>query len=204
MTHIKIPDEYFSRIVGPACDWDKNVMEAFAKTPRHKFLDEAMHKMAYLDDALPIGYGQTISKPSPVAYMTKNLMLEPTSKVLEIGTGSGFQAAVLARLCDTVYTVERIGELHRRTYNIIKRIPLRNVKMKLEPTKLGWEENGPYDRIICTAEGKTVPQELLDQLAEGGLMLIPVSGKLVKVTKNEGKISQEPLKLCSFVDFVGA
>ena len=204
MTHVRIPEEYFSKIVGPACEWDKKVMEAFAKTPRHKFMDEAMLKMAYKDDALPIGYGQTISKPSTVAYMTKNLDLEPTSKVLEIGTGSGFQAAVLARLCDTVYTVERIGELHRRTYDIIKRIPLRNVKMKLEPIKLGWPENGPYDRIICTAEGKSVPQELLDQLADNGQMLIPVNGKLLKVTKNEGKITQEPLKLCSFVDFVGA
>ncbi|MCD8553533.1 protein-L-isoaspartate(D-aspartate) O-methyltransferase [Seleniivibrio sp.] len=203
MTNIRIPDEYFTNTVGPNCEWDKKVMEAFAKTPRHKFLDEAMYKMAYVDDALPIGYGQTISKPSTVAYMTKALELESTHKVLEIGTGSGFQAAVLARLCDTVYTVERIGELHRRTYQIIKRIPLRNVKMKLEPVKLGWDEYAPYDRIICTAEGKSVPQELLDQLADGGLMLIPVNGKLVKITKNGSTIAQEPLKLCSFVDFVG-
>lgn len=204
MMHIRIPEEYFSKIVGPACDYDKTVMEAFLKTPRHKFLDEAMQKMAYLDDALPIGYGQTISKPSTVAYMTKNLELEPNHRVLEIGTGSGFQAAVLARLCKMVYTVERIGELHRRTYQIIKRIPLSNVRMKLEPTKLGWPDEGPYDRIICTAEGKTVPQELIDQMAEGALMLIPVNGKLVKITKNDNQIKEEPLKLCSFVDFVGA
>lgn len=204
MTKPRIPEEYITKIVGPACGWDKRIIEAFIKTPRHIFLDEAMHKMAYLDEALPIGYGQTISKPSTVAYMTKALDLQPEHKVLEIGTGSGFQASILARLSDTVYTVERIGELHRRTYQIIKRIPLRNVKMKLEPEKLGWEEFAPYDRIICTAEGKTVPVELTDQLKDGGLMLIPANGRIQQVTKNEGKVTIKPLIQCSFVDFVGA
>jgi protein-L-isoaspartate(D-aspartate) O-methyltransferase len=204
MINVRIPEEYFTKIVGPACDWDKAIMEAFAKTPRHKFVDEAMLKMAYLDDALPIGYGQTISKPSTVAYMTKQLELEPHHEVLEIGTGSGFQASILGRLSKMVYSVERIGELHRRAYTLIKRIPVRNVRMKLEPKKLGWPENGPYDRIIATAEGKTVPVELIEQLADGGMMLIPSDGKLVKVRKEGDNVTEEPLADCSFVDFVGA
>jgi protein-L-isoaspartate(D-aspartate) O-methyltransferase len=204
MKTINIPESYIKHAVGPACDWDKNVIDAFLKTPRHKFLDEAMLKMAYADDALPIGYGQTISKPSTVAFMTKALEVEPEHTVLEIGTGSGFQAAILSKLCKTIYSVERVPELHRRTYQIIKRIPLRNVKMKLQPYILGWPEFGPFDRIIATAEGKTVPQELIDQLADGGLMLVPADGKLVKVTKDGEQVNIEPLADCSFVDFVGA
>jgi len=204
MNKINIPESYIQKAVGPACKWDKDVIDAFMKTPRHKFLDEAMLKMAYMDDALPIGYGQTISKPSTVAYMTKALELSPEHTVLEIGSGSGFQAAILSKLCKAVYTVERVPELHRRAYQIIKRIPLRNVKMKLEPTKLGWPEFGPYDRIIATAEGKSVPQELIDQLAEGGLMLVPADGKLMKVTKTDNGVKIVPLTECSFVDFVGA
>lgn len=204
MIKVNIPESYIKEAVGPACQWDEGIINAFLKTPRHRFLDEAMLKMAYQDDALPIGYGQTISKPSTVAFMTK--MLEVTSEhtVLEIGSGSGFQAAILSKLCKVIYTVERVPELHKRAYQIIKRIPLRNVKMKLEPRKLGWPENGPYDRIIATAEGKVVPQELIDQLADGGLMLVPADGKLMRVTKSDGEVSIEPLADCSFVDFVGA
>lgn len=173
------------------------------KTPRHKFVHEAMLKMAYLDDALPIGYGQTISKPSTVAFMTMMLKVEPEHTVLEIGTGSGFQAAILSRLCKTVYSVERVPELHRKTYQIIKRIPLRNVKMKLQPSVLGWPEFAPFDRIIATAEGKTVPAELIDQLADDGLMLIPANGKLMRITKKDGEVISKSLADCSFVDFVG-
>lgn len=204
MKTVQMPESYIKKAVGPACQWDSAVIDAFLKTPRHKFLDEAMVKMAYLDDALPIGYGQTISKPSTVAFMTKMLDVCPEHTVLEIGSGSGFQAAVLSRLCKTVYTVERVPELHRRAYQIIKRIPLRNVKMKLEPSKLGWAEFAPYDRIIVTAEGKSIPEELTAQLAEGGLMLVPAGGKLMKVIKKDGQIISTPLADCSFVDFVGA
>lgn len=204
MNKVSIPESYIKSAVGPACKWDKDIIDAFLKTPRHRFLDEAMLKMAYRDDALPIGYGQTISKPSTVAYMTKMLEVTAEHTVLEIGTGSGFQAAILSKLCKTVYSVERVPELHRRTYQIIKRIPLRNVKMRLEPYRLGWPENGPFDRIIATAEGKEVPQELIDQLADGGLMLVPASGRLMRVTKKDGEVIIEPLAECSFVDFVGA
>lgn len=204
MNKINIPESYIKKAVGPACEWDKSIIEAFLNTPRQRFLDEAMLKMAYLDDALPIGYGQTISKPSTVAYMTKMLEVEPTHTVLEIGTGSGFQAAILSKLCKTVYSVERVPELHRRSYQIIKRIPLRNVKMRLQPYILGWPDFAPFDRIIATAEGKVVPRELIDQLADGGLMLVPASGKLMRVTKNEGEVIITPLAECSFVDFVGA
>lgn len=204
MREVKIPESYIKDAVGPACEWDAAVIDAFLKTPRHRFLDEAMLKMSYLDDALPIGYGQTISKPSTVAFMTKKLQVEPTHTVLEIGTGSGFQAAILSKLCKVIYSVERVPELHRRAYQIIKRIPLRNVKMLLQPTILGWPEFGPYDRIIATAEGKSVPQELIDQLAEGGLMLVPAGGKLMRVTKKDGVVTSVPLADCSFVDFVGA
>ncbi|ADD67243.1 Protein-L-isoaspartate(D-aspartate)O-methyltrans ferase [Denitrovibrio acetiphilus DSM 12809] len=204
MKNVNIPESYIKQAVGPACEWDKDIIDAFLSTPRHRFLDEAMLKMAYRDDALPIGYGQTISKPSTVAYMTKKLEVSEEHTVLEIGSGSGFQAAILSKLCKTVYTVERVPELHRRAYQIIKRIPLRNVKMKLEPFKLGWSEFGPYDRIIATAEGKSVPDELVAQLADGGLMLVPADGKLMRVTRNGNDIQAKPLANCSFVDFVGA
>lgn len=199
-----IPESYIKQAVGPACQWDESIINAFLKTPRHKFLDEAMLKMAYKDDALPIGYGQTISKPSTVAYMTKMLEVTPEHSVLEIGTGSGFQAAILSKLCKTVYSVERVAELHKRSYTIIKRIPIRNIKMRLQPTILGWPDMGPFDRIIATAEGKIVPQELIDQLADGGLMLVPASGKLMRVTKKDGEVNIEALAECSFVNFVGA
>jgi len=204
MKNINIPESYIDKVVGPACKWDKEIIDAFLTIPRHKFVHEAMLKMVYHDDALPIGYGQTISKPSTVAYMTKMLQLEPEHTVLEIGTGSGFQAAILSKLCKTVYSVERVPELHRSTYQIIKRIPLRNVKMKLQPSILGWPEFAPFDRIIATAEGKTVPQTLIDQLADGGLMLIPAKGRLMRVVKNGSEVAITPLADCSFVDFVGA
>ena len=202
---MNIPESYIKEAVGPACKWDKNIIEAFLKTPRDKFLDEAMLKMAYKDDALPIGYGQTISKPSTVAFMTKMLEVNSDHTVLEIGTGSGFQAAILSKTVQKPYTAWSVcRSCINVSYQIIKRIPLRNVKMRLQPTILGWPDMGPFDRIIATAEGKVVPQELIDQLAEGGLMLVPANGKLMRVTKKEGEVNIEPLAECSFVDFVGA
>jgi protein-L-isoaspartate(D-aspartate) O-methyltransferase len=204
MKNPAVPESYIKEAVGPACGWDKRIIDAFLATPRHRFLDEAMLKMAYRDDALPIGYGQTISKPSTVAFMTSRLDLKPEHKVLEIGSGSGFQAAILSKLCKEVYTVERVPELHRRAYQIIKRIPLRNIKMKLEPVKLGWTEFAPYDRIIVTAEGKNVPQELIDQMADNSLMIVPAGGRLMKVVKKDGVTEITPIAECSFVDFVGA
>jgi len=200
----KIPESYIKEAVAPACEWDEAIISAFIQTPRHRFLDEAMFSMAYKDDALPIGFGQTISKPSTVAFMTGKLNVLPEHTVLEIGSGSGFQTAILSKLCRTVYTVERVPELHKRAYQIIKRIPLRNVKMRLQPTVLGWPEFAPFDRIIATAEGKAVPQDLIDQLADDGLMLVPADGKLMQVTKREGEVTITPLADCSFVDFIGA
>jgi len=197
-----IPQSFITDIVAPACGNDRKILEAFLKTPRAKFIDEAMCRRPYADDALPIGFGQTISKPSTVALMTRALQLEPNHRVLEIGSGSGFQAAILSRLCARVYTVERIPELYRRAMGIIHKMRIYNIKFKLDDGNLGWAENGPYDRIIATAEAKNLPQELIAQLAEGGIMLIPLDGSIIEVVKANDEIRQRKIADCSFVDFV--
>jgi protein-L-isoaspartate(D-aspartate) O-methyltransferase len=134
--------------------------------------------------------------------MTDALRLEPTHRVLEIGSGSGFQAAILSRLCKTVYTVERIPELYRRAMDKIRKLNITNVRFKLDDGNMGWVENGPYDRIIAPAEAKQVPRELVAQLGEGGIMLIPLDGSIVEIVKNSEEISHKKIADCSFVDFV--
>lgn len=197
-----VPHSFLADIVAPACSGDKQVLDAFLKTPRAKFIDEAMCRTPYTDDALPIGFGQTISKPSTVALMTKALRLEKKHTVLEIGSGSGFQAAILSRLCARVYTVERIPELYRRAMSIIHKMGIFNVKFKLDDGNLGWSENGPYDRIIATAEAKNLPSELLAQLADGGILLLPLDGSITEVVRDGEEYSYNKIAECSFVDFV--
>ena len=150
------------------------VLEAMRKVPRHEFVPEAFRLGAYSDSPLPIGYNQTISQPYIVAYMTEALELEPTHKVLEIGTGSGYQAAVLGELARDVYTIEIVEPLATTARETLKRLGYKNVHVRTGNGYLGWPEQAPFDRVMVTAAPDAVPQPLIDQLKIGGLMAIPV------------------------------
>jgi len=154
---------------------NKKVLEVILKTPRHIFVDEALGSRAYDDTALPIGFGQTISQPYIVARMSEILLESgPCEKVLEIGTGSGYQAAVLAQLAEHVYSVERINALLTRARKRMRELHLYNVRMKHFDGHMGWKENAPYDAIILTAAPEEIPEELLSQLKPGGRLIAPV------------------------------
>jgi len=185
----------------------EDIISYFEKLDRSLFMDE--HKeFAYLDEPLPIGHEQTISQPSLVLKMTLALNLQPHSKVLEIGTGSGFQPALLAAFSDSVYTIERIEALHERAKERLEEAGLVNIHYKLDDGSTGWEEHSPYDRIMVTAAAAQLPQELIDQLARGGKMIIPVGTpflqELLLIEKDEnGKIHTEVLDNVRFVPLKG-
>ncbi len=151
---------------------DKKVLETMLKVPRHLFVDETQREYAYEDRPLPIGMGQTISQPYIVALMTENLKLEGSERVLEIGTGSGYQAAILAEIAKEVYTVEIIPELYEKAKKLLSVYP--NVKTSRHDGYYGWEEHAPFDRIIVTAAPDHIPPPLISQLKDGGIMIIPV------------------------------
>ena len=154
---------------------DDRVLQAMRVLPRHLFVDEALASHAYEDDALPIGYKQTISQPYTVARMTEALLAnDKPQKILEIGTGSGYQSALLAALVKDVYTVERIPELYQQTRKLLHSMNLHNVHCKLSDGTWGWENYAPYDAIIVTAAASQIPDSLTEQLAIGGRMIIPV------------------------------
>jgi len=152
------------------------VLEAFAAVPRHIFVEEAMAHLAYQDRALPIGHGQTISQPFTVAAMTAALLETPRDSVLEVGTGSGFQTALLAQLCAKVFTVERIKPLLDQARRRLEALKIRNVLSKLGDGYDGWADQGPFAGILVTAAPRAVPQRLLEQLDVGGRMVVPVGG----------------------------
>ena len=154
----------------------QGVLDAFAAVPRHIFVEEAMAHLAYQDRALPIGHGQTISQPLTVAVMTQALFETPRDSVLEVGTGSGFQTALLAQLCGKVFTVERVKQLLDRARRRLEALKLRNVSSKLGDGYNGWPEKGPFSGILVTAAPRAVPQLLLEQLDVGGRMVVPVGG----------------------------
>ncbi|MBL4819790.1 MAG: protein-L-isoaspartate(D-aspartate) O-methyltransferase [Gammaproteobacteria bacterium] len=157
------------------------VLDVIRTTPRHIFLDEALSHRAYEDVALPIGYNQTISQPFIVARMTEALLDSgPVNTVLEIGTGCGYQTAVIAQLADEVYSIERIKPLMDRARKNLKLLKVRNIELKHDDGSLGWAEKGPFDAIITTAAPQQVPKELLKQLNEGGRLIIPVGGEGVQ------------------------
>lgn len=188
---------------------DAAVLEAMRSLPRHLFVEEALAYKAYADSPLPIGEGQTISQPYIVALMSEKLQVEPGMKVLEIGTGSGYQAAVLATMGADVYTVERIKKLFYASRKRFMDMRLFSVKLKLDDGTMGWPEEAPFDRIIVTAGGPEVPMPLFEQLAEGGRMLIPVGDSrrnqtLVLVEKNKGEPVRTNLGAVAFVDLVGS
>jgi len=153
---------------------DTRVIEAMHKVPRNRFVPPAERWHAYIDSPLPIGYSQTISQPYIVAYMTQALEVHPTHRVLEIGTGSGYQAAVLAELAHQVYTIEIVAPLAQRARETLASLGYRNIHVRTGNGYLGWEEHAPYDRIMVTAAPEEVPPALVQQLKIGGLMTIPV------------------------------
>jgi len=183
------------------------VLEAMGKVQRHLFMEEALVGEAYNDHPLPIGHKQTISQPYIVALMTEALELTGKEEVLEIGTGSGYQTAVLAELSKRVYTIERVRPLMVQARRILARLDYSNILFKTLDGTLGWKEYEPFDAIIVTAGAPKVPQTLKDQLSEGGRLVIPVgnrfSQELVKVTRKKGSFIQENLGGCRFVDLVG-
>ncbi len=179
---------------------DQEVLRAFSVVERHLFVPEAMHLHAYKDNALPIGYGQTISQPYTVAYMTQALGLRQGDKVLEIGTGSGFQAAVLAAMDIKVYTIERNFEIFSRTQKLFDKLGIR-AATKCGDGTIGWSQYAPYEGIIVTAGGPTVPKNLLKQIAVNGRMVIPVGDKksqILHVITKEGEEDYKIEKVPSF------
>jgi protein-L-isoaspartate(D-aspartate) O-methyltransferase len=187
---------------------DQRVLDVMAKVPRHLFVEEALLGEAYNDHPLPIGHGQTISQPYIVALMTEALLLRGTEKVLEIGTGSGYQTAILANLSERVYTVERIRPLMVKARTTLDSLGYTNVLFKAFDGTLGWKEFEPFDAIMVTAGAPDFPQPLLSQLAEGGRLVIPVGSRfnqeLVRVFRKEGSFIKENLGGCRFVDLIGA
>ena len=187
---------------------NERVLAAMSAVPRHLFVDEAMAAEAYEDYPLPIGLGQTISQPYVVALMSQLLEAAPNMKVLEIGTGSGYQAAVLSEMGLDVYTVERMRELYMRTSSLLRKLKYFHIACRLGDGTLGWPEEAPFARILVTAGGPFIPEPLLEQLADPGILLMPVGARareqqLVRVYKQDGKINRENLGAVSFVDLVG-
>lgn len=186
---------------------DHRVLAAMSAVPRHLFMEEALASRAYEDRALPIGYGQTISQPYVVALMTQALLAgKNPASVLEVGSGSGYQTAVLAALVDEIYSVERIEPLLRIAQRRLVRLGYRNVRWKLSDGSWGWPEHAPYEGIIVTAAPAEIPQVLTDQLAPGGRMVIPVGGvdvqELLLITRTEAGVSQTRLEHVNFVPLV--
>lgn len=183
---------------------DENLLQIMASVPRHLFLDEAMQHMAYEDKSLPIKHGQTISQPYVVALMTSALFeIGRLGRVLEIGTGCGYQTAILSQLSHQVYTVERIKALQMRARELLRTLRVRNVQYRHADGFLGWTEQAPFDGIIVTAAPREIPQELLDQLAPGGRMVIPIGSPdeqvLQLVTRNESGFEITQLEKVRFV-----
>jgi len=187
---------------------DTRVLAAMRRIPRHEFLPEAIRGVAYADQALPIGEGQTMSQPYMVALMTELLGLKGPERVLEIGTGSGYQAAVLAELCEKVYTVERVKMLAAQARTVLDRLGYKNVAIKVYDGTYGWKEMAPFDAIIVTAGSPDVPSALVDQLKDNGRLVIPVgerhSQQLVRMIKTPHGIVTEKSIPCIFVPLIGA
>ncbi len=186
---------------------DEKLLQFFSSLDRSRFVDEPYKVLSSLDRPLPIGYGQTISQPSLVAYMTEQLELRKTHRVLEIGTGSGYQCAFLAEFSGEVYTVERIGELSKKSEERLSFLEYKNIHYRVADGSLGWPEHASFDRIMVTAAPKNIPKPLLEQLAPEGIMIIPVGPQgwqeLLKVTKDmDGTITKRKLLDVVFVELV--
>jgi len=185
---------------------DPRLLEAFRTVKRHRFVPEASRDIAYTDQPLSIGYKQTISQPYIVAFMTEVLDVEASEKVLEVGTGSGYQAAILGELCRAVYTIEIVEALGESARERLDRLDYDNVHVKIGDGYEGWPEHAPYDGIIVTCSPTHVPEPLKDQLAEGGRMIIPVGKRytqeLVRLRKKDGELKEESVLPVRFVPMV--
>ncbi|HHW00231.1 MAG TPA: protein-L-isoaspartate(D-aspartate) O-methyltransferase [Clostridiaceae bacterium] len=187
---------------------DKRIIDVIKSIPREIFVPDNLKASAYLDSALPIGFGQTISQPSLVAYMTQLLELTGKEKVLEIGTGSGYQTAILARLANRVYTIEIVEELHEKSKQTLATLGIKNVEYKLGNGYDGWEEYAPFDSIMVTAAPPHIPPELLKQLKKNGRMVIPVGPQnqtqiLKLIIKTQDSLIERDTHYVRFVPMVG-
>lgn len=185
---------------------DPKVLQVMRKVPRHLFVPKHLRLIAYRDSPLPIGKGQTISQPYIVAFMTEALELTPDDKVLEIGTGSGYQAAVLAELVSAVYSIEIVPSLGKHAAQVLKEQKYDNVNVRVGDGYRGWPEEAPFDAIIITAAPPRIPQPLVDQLKEGGRMILPLGSRsqdLILLTKEKGKVTSKNLLPVIFVPMTG-
>jgi len=186
---------------------DAGLIAAMKKIPRHLFVEEALQSQAYTYHPLPIGEKQTISQPYMVALMTEALLLTGKEKVLEIGTGSGYQTAILAEMSEKVFSIERIRPLAIRARKLLYELGYFNVEIKIFDGTFGWAEESPIDAILVTAGSPDIPQPLIDQLAPGGRLVIPVGDafvqELFRVTKTEAEVKKEDLGGCRFVKLIG-
>ena len=187
---------------------DPKVLQAMRIIPRHRFVPDALQSRAYGDHALPISANQTISQPFIVARMTELLELNESSRVLEIGAGSGYQTAVLSKIAAQVYAIERIADLAREAQARIRELGIYNATVKCFDGTLGWAANGPYDAILVAAGGPAIPEPLIAQLKIGGRLIVPVgdsreSQRLIRVTRTETGTRQEDHGACAFVPLIG-
>lgn len=187
---------------------DKNVLEVMRRTPRHLFVPEALKSQAYKDNALPIAANQTISQPFIVARMTELLELNAQSKVLEIGSGSGYQTVILAQLAQKVYAVERIGQLVAEAQNRLSYFGIQNVALVCADGTNGWQAQAPFDAILVAAGSPTIPQPLLNQLKIGGKLVLPVgqdqkTQNLIRITRTAKDFQTEDFGACAFVPLIG-
>ena len=187
---------------------DRSVLSAMALVEREKFVPEQFRDMTYSDRPLPIGFNQTISQPYIVAYMTEQLQVDSNHRVLEIGTGSGYQAAILCELSQNVFTIEIIPELGKSSSDVIKKLNYRNIHFRVGDGYKGWPEEAPFDRIIVTAAPGEIPEKLIEQLANGGRMILPVGESLftqhlwIIEKDNKGNIRKEKFLPVQFVPMV--
>ena len=189
---------------------DPRVLKAMETVPRHLFVNEALRDQAYNDNPLPIDGGQTISQPYIVALMTEAMELKGTEKVLEIGTGSGYQTVVLAELAEHVFSIDRIASLASGARRLIESLNYFNVAIRVGDGTYGWREEAPFDAVIVTAGAPNIPKTLLEQLAIGGRLVIPAGGrhsqvliKLTRLSENLNDVKKEDLGGCRFVDLIG-
>ena len=186
---------------------EEKALSAILKTPRHEFVPEELRDQAYLNQALSIGFGQTISQPQIVALMTAALDCSPKDRILEIGLGSGYQAAVLSSIVADVYSIELVPELGRRTIALLEKLGYTNIHSRIGDGTFGWPEEAPFDGIIVTAAPDKIPSQLISQLKDGGNLVIPVgseSQRLKLFTKRNGTLKENDLGLVRFVPMLGA
>jgi protein-L-isoaspartate(D-aspartate) O-methyltransferase len=189
---------------------DQRVLTAMENIPRHIFVDDGLQEQSYQDNPLPIGEGQTISQPYIVALMTQAMEITKKDKILEIGTGSGYQTAILAELADQVFSIERIAKLAAKARKCLDALGYFNVAIRVTDGTYGWKEESPFNAIIVTAGGPSLPQQLLSQLALGGRMVLPIGDrqaqtlyKITRLSEDLNDIKKENLGGCRFVDLIG-